>query len=561
MKMVSASGAYGTPGWRTSNEGASSSGPEAPRRITDLPTIPAPPPTRHGERKQKAEEAEHRLRLQKAQARVDKAAKRKGIDLNAFEEQYHRGIHVHMYQEQYSSDVARQQEIGQWYHWITNLSAQGPWAQYVRTQVDEACTRLSWQYVNALEATYDNIRQNELLFEACNQELNQYQEWRRQQAASREQLQQTSEQSHYHASSAEASTPFQPQAYSYEQQQLQDFSRYSQPQFSQHETQWSHPQAYHERLPIEASSDFSGRWDGSFQTDPHTYPPHPDTSASTQQPVSGFGESGFHHYEESSLEGHWHDQASSSRIPEHHTQATDVPREQEHPSEVSHNPESPARFGTQALTGHNGVFPKINLDHITNPAEKQTYNNVLHHYAQAFLEEARRIYANISQHYDVSQTYCKYYGLTQLVAVCDIRNNKVFVGASQNALNKHFGISINVKHLYRQMNIQEVSEHLQNSRSVEWALPNIQKPLYKYKEECKGKRGSVGLYTTDNHARIAQEYGGDKSIIPILTTPTIPQTRGGHKTTGPWTSPEGADPVQPQIHGARKQKHGEIFRW
>src|SRR5260370_3991642 len=195
---------------------------------------------------------------------------------------------------------------------------------------------------------------------------------------------------------------------------------------------------------------------------------------------------------------------------------SDVPQ----PSE-----QHPDRFNNQAITE---IFPRVNLNRINDSAERKAYEYVLGRYVQELHKKAAEAYPEILQHYDNSEIYYTCYGgagnieLTQLIAVCNTRNGTISVGTSESRL-RDLGIYIKHKHLFSEINMQKVLEHLQNEKlqkkkPVQWVMYKALNPILKEKKVHKGKTGPTGLYFTDNYTQLTNEFGGYSGNIYTLYT-------------------------------------------
>lgn len=211
----------------------------------------------------------------------------------------------------------------------------------------------------------------------------------------------------------------------------------------------------------------------------------------------------------------------------------------------------PDHFNNQAITK---IFPRMNLDRINDSAEREAYEYVLGHYVHELHKKAAEAYPEILRCYDNSEIYYKCYGgvgrkdLTQLIAVRNTRNGKISVGPSESRL-RELGIYTKHKHLFSEINIQKVSEHLQNEKlqeekPVQWVMYDALKPVYKKKRVYERKTGPTGLYLTDNYTQLANELGGYSQNITALHNRSA-------KTSGPWTLPDGAVKVTRQQKNTR----------
>jgi hypothetical protein len=235
----------------------------------------------------------------------------------------------------------------------------------------------------------------------------------------------------------------------------------------------------------------------------------------------------------------------------------DKGKQRETGSDVPHHPEPPSdRFGNQSLTE---IFPKANLNHIADSAKRKACQEVWCLYAQAFYDKAAQAYPEILQHYSASQIYYKCYGvgsegLTQLIAVSDKDDDKIFVGPSKGCLNQ-IGIFVDQRQIYSQRNMQDVSEQLQKGGSVQCVTHDVSKPLYRKIEEYEDKRCSNGLYLTDNYTQLVGELGGFVQGMSRLY-----DASRSLKTIGPWGLPNGAVQEQHQT-GRKKPTYGTVERW
>jgi hypothetical protein len=243
---------------------------------------------------------------------------------------------------------------------------------------------------------------------------------------------------------------------------------------------------------------------------------------------------------------------------------TSPSRDTDKTREVPQHPEPTSHFGNQAIAE---IFPKVDLNRISNPTKRNAYEYVLHSYSRILHDKAMQTFQSdpacqhILDHYNASQIYYKWYGsregLTELIAMRDIRDRTISVGPSKESL-RNLGITLTdqTKHLYEDVDIQEVSEHLQRGGSVQWAVYKILRPVYKQTEEYQNCIGSVGLYLTDNHVLLTRDFGGSNTGISGLFN-----TNRSENHTGPWTRPEGAVKVQPHAKRGRKSIYGNVERW
>jgi len=233
-----------------------------------------------------------------------------------------------------------------------------------------------------------------------------------------------------------------------------------------------------------------------------------------------------------------------------------APVERSGPHDVPHHPEHIPRFNNQVLTE---IYPRLNLEHITDRAEKQGYYNVLVHYVQAFHKKAAEAHPEILQHYNDKEIYFRCYmgrssNIVRLIAVCDKRDNRVFVGPNHYKLKEDFGIDAQqYPNVYKGMSMQEVDKYHQEGKSVQYSTYDVLRPAYKQIEIYQGKKGSIGLYCFDNDFQLIQDFGGASQSLSGLYN-------GIQESTGPWILPKGAVIEVQQAHASQaKPWEGQVI--
>jgi hypothetical protein len=203
----------------------------------------------------------------------------------------------------------------------------------------------------------------------------------------------------------------------------------------------------------------------------------------------------------------------------------------------------------------------VELDQITDPAEKQAHEVVMQHYAQELQRKAKQTYPKIFANYDDIQVYYKWYStgqtsLTNFVAIRDSRDDTIHLGPSNNSLDTLLGIHTKNSHIYKPMSIQDISKHLQEGKIIQYVTYPILDPIYKSVDTYNEKSGSIGLYVTDNYEQIIRDFGGYKGHMARLYNQKL-----NASIAGPWRLPNGAEKRQPKVARGVKNQHGTVEKW
>lgn len=188
------------------------------------------------------------------------------------------------------------------------------------------------------------------------------------------------------------------------------------------------------------------------------------------------------------------------------------------------------------------IFP--NIREVNNKEEKDIYSFIMRNYAEILKSKTEEIYSVIleSARNKGTKIYYRWYGnnsayIRDFVAFYDKNEDQFYIGPTKSSL-RQFGISESSFPSDHVESLKQASIHLKANKEIRYATYEILRPLLKISGRSKkdeNKVGPIGLYVTDNYARLAEDFGGDSGSMSMLYSATR-----STRTTGPWTLPEGA---------------------